>query len=101
MMRGQGGIILFANFRAAVMDALTLAGLAAVLAAALASLLVARQVVAPVQAMQIASQRIAQGQYHERVNMPDSGNPDELGSWRSASTVWRRISSIRRTCAAN
>ena len=79
MMRGQGGMILYANFRAAVMDALTLAGLASVLAAALASLLVARQVVAPVTAMQIASQRIAQGQYHERVNAPDSGNPDELG----------------------
>ena len=79
MMRGQGELGLFANFRAAVLDALTIAGLAAVLAAALASLLMARQVVAPVAAMQIASQRIAQGQYTERVKTPNNGNPDELG----------------------
>jgi histidine kinase len=79
MMRGQGGMGFFADFRAAVMEALTIAGLAAALVAALTSLLVARQVVAPLQAMQIASQRIAQGLYHERVKIPEKGNLDELG----------------------
>ena len=48
----------------------------------LASLLVARQVVAPVRLMQNASLRIAQGNYAERVALP-RGKPkselDELG----------------------
>jgi histidine kinase len=78
--RGYGGIMggLFANFLLAVRDSLTWAALAATLAGVVASLLIARQVVAPVQAMRDASQRIAHGNYNERVAMPDSKSEAEL-----------------------
>ncbi len=82
--RGYGGMMggLFANFLLALRDSLTWAALAATLAGVLASLLVARQVVAPVRLMQNASLRIAQGNYAERVALP-RGKPeselDELG----------------------
>jgi two-component system sensor histidine kinase BaeS len=72
---------LFENFRAAVTEALTFAALAAFLAAVLVSLLVSRQVVAPVRAMMSASQRIAEGNYTERVHVSGNlskGEQDEL-----------------------
>ena len=72
---------LFENFRAAVTEALTFAALAAFLAAVLVSLLVSRQVVAPVHAMMSASQRIAEGNYTERVHVSgdlSKGEQDEL-----------------------
>ena len=72
---------LFENFRAAVTEALTFAALAAFLAAVLVSLLVSRQVVAPVRAMMSASQRIAEGNYTERVHVSgdlSKGEQDEL-----------------------
>jgi signal transduction histidine kinase len=72
---------LFANFRAAVTEALTLAALAAFVVAVLVSLFVSRQVVAPVQAMTSASRRIAEGHYEERVHVAgdlEKGEQDEL-----------------------
>jgi histidine kinase len=66
----------------ALRDSLTWAALAATLAGVFASFLIARQVVAPVQAMRDASQRIAHGSYSERVALPGSkseGELDELG----------------------
>jgi two-component system sensor histidine kinase BaeS len=72
---------LFEGFRAAVTEALTFAALAAFLAAVLVSLLVSRQVVAPVRAMMSASQRIAEGNYTERVHISGNlskGEQDEL-----------------------
>jgi two-component system sensor histidine kinase BaeS len=72
---------LFESFRAAVTEALTFAALAAFLAAVLVSLLVSRQVVAPVRAMMSASQRIAEGNYTERVHVSGNlskGEQDEL-----------------------
>jgi two-component system sensor histidine kinase BaeS len=77
---GLGGD-LFENFRAAVTEALTFATLAAFLAAVLVSLFVSRQVVAPVRAMMSASQRIAEGNYTERVHVSGNlskGEQDEL-----------------------
>jgi histidine kinase len=75
------GIDLFTNFRAAVTEALALAAGAAFLAAVVVSAIVSRQVVAPVRAMQISSQRIAEGRYEERVRVPGDpveGDLDEL-----------------------
>ena len=73
---------LYTNFRAAVTEALTLAAAVATLTALIASLFISRQVVAPVQAMMAASQRIAKGHYEERVqivgNIPKH-EQDELG----------------------
>ena len=51
---------LFNNFRAAVTEAMILAALASSVVAVLVSLLVSRQVVAPVQEMMLASQRISE-----------------------------------------
>ncbi len=73
---------LFINFQAAFTEVLTLAALTAVLAAGLVSVLISRQVVAPVQAMTAASQRIAEGHYEERVRVAgdiENKEQDELG----------------------
>jgi signal transduction histidine kinase len=73
---------LFASFRAAVTEALTLAALSALLVAAVASYLISRQVVAPVTEMKNATRRIAQGHYDERVQVAGDlsiGEQDELG----------------------
>jgi signal transduction histidine kinase len=73
---------LFTNFRAAVTEAVGVASLAASIMAVITSLFVSRQVVATVQAMMAASQRIAEGNYAERVQVPgniNKGEQDELG----------------------
>jgi len=68
----------FINFRNAVTEALTLAAVAAFLAAVALSLLISRRVVLPVQEMMTASQRIADGNYGERVGVPGNADRDEL-----------------------
>jgi len=66
------------NFSAALREALTLAALAALMVALIVSVFVSRQIVAPVRVMMLASQRIAEGHYDERVRVADSTAPDEL-----------------------
>jgi len=61
---------LFTNFRNALNEALGLALAAAFAAAVVVSLIVSRQVVAPIRQMMFASQRIADGHYDERVDVP-------------------------------
>src|SRR5258708_717077 len=61
---------LLAGFRAALNESLAVAAGAAAVVAAIVSLLISRQVVAPVHEMQRASQRIAGGDYDERVSVP-------------------------------
>ena len=61
---------LFTNFRNAVNAALGPATVAAFVAAIAVSIFVSRQVVAPIQQMMIASKRIAEGHYKERVEIP-------------------------------
>ncbi|MEA1979166.1 MAG: HAMP domain-containing sensor histidine kinase [Chloroflexota bacterium] len=73
MMMGDAtdlGLDLFTNFRNAVNEALGLAITAAFTAAVVVSLIVSRQVVAPIRQMMFASQRIADGHYDERVDVP-------------------------------
>ncbi len=73
---------LFTNFSNALNEALGLALAAAFTAAVVVSLIVSRQVVAPIRQMMFASQRIADGHYDERVDVPGeiSGDGiDELG----------------------
>jgi histidine kinase len=69
---------LFTNFRNAVNEALALAALAAFLVAIVISLFVSRRIVAPVHEMMVASQRIADGHYDERVEVPGGSNQEEL-----------------------
>ena len=64
------GLDLFTNFRNAVNEALGLALAAAFTAAVVVSLIVSRQVVAPIRQMMFVSQRIADGHYDERVDVP-------------------------------
>jgi histidine kinase len=69
---------LFASFRAAVSESLLLAASAATVAAVVVSLLVTRRVVAPVRQMMVASRRIAEGNYAERVQVRGAPEPDEM-----------------------
>jgi histidine kinase len=81
-MMGNGGSMmgrsLYGNFQAGVMEALAWASLAATLAAVIVSWFVSRQVVTPLQRMMQASQRIAEGHYEERVQVPGNIQRDEL-----------------------
>jgi signal transduction histidine kinase len=67
--RQAGMIQLYQDFRASFNDALFYAALAATFAAVVLSLYLSRSVVAPVQALSRASQRIADGHYDERVEI--------------------------------
>ena len=75
---GTMGDSMYANFQAGVMEALVWASLAATLTAVIVSWFVSRQVVTPVQGMMRASQRIAEGHYDERVQVPGNIQRDEL-----------------------
>lgn len=80
-MMHEGNNDLYTSFRAAFNEVLLAATLAAVFAAGVASFLVARRVVAPVQAITLASQRIAEGKFEERVPITaQPGQEDELGT---------------------
>jgi signal transduction histidine kinase len=73
-MAGMGGdemleVDLYDSYLAAVTETLLLGGMAAVAAALLVSLFVSREVVAPVRALNEASERIAEGHYVERVDV--------------------------------
>ena len=63
---------LFSNFQASIIEALSLATIAALIAAILASYFISRQIVIPVQRMKAISHRIAEGEYDERLSI--SGN---------------------------
>jgi len=94
---------LFNNFRAAVNEALRMAAVAAGVTAIIASLLISRQVVSPVQAMTNASRRIAEGNYDERVQVRgdiEKGEQDELGqlalSFNQMASRLERTETMRR-----
>jgi len=86
MMGGQGlansGQMsqLYVDFRAGFNEALTYAALAAMVVAVLLSLLFSRGVIAPVQAMSIITQRIADGRYDERVQVNGTDELAQLAS---------------------
>lgn len=78
MMGGMMEQSVYGNFQAAVIEALIWASFAATLAAVIVSWFVSRQVVTPIQGMMQASQRIAEGHYEERVQVPGNVQRDEL-----------------------
>jgi two-component system sensor histidine kinase BaeS len=65
----------FLNFRAGVLEAMGYSMVAAVLVAVTVSIILSRQIIAPLKAMMGVSQRIADGHYDERVDVYGS---DEL-----------------------
>lgn len=69
---------LFDNFQRAVNESLSLSTLAAFLVAVVVSIFVSRRIVTPVREMMIASRRIAEGHYDERVNVSGDPAKDEL-----------------------
>ncbi|GAB4202263.1 MAG: ATP-binding protein [Roseiflexaceae bacterium] len=69
--------VLLPAFRAAVGQALMVAALAATVVGAVASLLLARQILRPLEHLARSSQRIADGHYDERVVVPAA---DELAA---------------------
>ncbi|MCL7453090.1 MAG: ATP-binding protein [Anaerolineae bacterium] len=98
----------FSSFRNAVTEALLLAGSAAFVAAVILSIFVSRRVVLPVQEMQTASQRIADGHYEERVAVPGGASRqdlDELGrlalSFNRMATQLEQIEAMRRDLIGN
>lgn len=66
---------LYIDFRASFNEALTYAALAAMIVAVAFSLFLSRSVIAPILAMSLATQRISEGRYDERVR---SHGKDEL-----------------------
>ena len=69
---------LYSGYQMSVTEALSLAALAALIAAIAASYLVSRQVVGPVQKMVVISHRIAEGEFHERLKISGNLARDQL-----------------------
>jgi histidine kinase len=108
MMRGsQMGMAqmendLFANFRAAVTEALLVATGAALVSAVAVSLFVSRRVVVPIRQMMQASRHIAAGYYRERVQVVSD---DELGqlalSFNQMAASLEQVEDMRRDLIGN
>ena len=69
---------LYSGYQISVTEALSLAALAALIAAIAASYLVSRQIVGPVQKMVAISHRIAEGELHERLKISCNLASDQL-----------------------
>lgn len=93
---------LFANYRAAVTEALVVATIVALVTAIGVSIFVSRRVITPIRRMMQASHRIADGHYRERVKVT---GPDELGqladSFNQMATTLEQIETMRRNLIAN
>jgi histidine kinase len=99
---------LFLNIRLALHESLILSALAAFLVAVAVSFFVSRRIVTPVREMMATSQHIAEGHYHERVNVPDEtawDEMDELGrlavSFNQMAAQLERTESARRELIGN
>ncbi|RME48998.1 MAG: sensor histidine kinase [Caldilineae bacterium] len=82
---------LFTNFRKAVNEALLRAALAAFAAAVLTSIFVSRRIVTPVREMMLASRRIAEGEYEERVRVPSNLTWEELDDLERLALSFNRM----------
>jgi len=69
---------LLTNYTASVNEALTMAAIAALIAAVIASFLISRQVVNPLQHMMRLSHRIANGEYKERLTISRGVRSNQL-----------------------
>ncbi len=82
---------LFTNFRNAVNESLVFSAVASSVAAIIVSLFVSRQVVAPIRRVMIASQRIADGHYSERVRIPGGTNREGLDELSQLSVSFNQM----------
>ncbi len=69
---------LFSSYRAAVFEALSLAIIAASIAALVASYFISRRVVGPIQRMMTMSRYVAEGHYDQRLEVSGSLKDDQL-----------------------
>lgn len=95
---GQGmGQSLLKEFRNGVNEALAWAALAAIFVAGGVSLLLSRRIVAPIQEMTRASQRIATGKFDERVNATGQDELGQLGhSFNQMAVQLEQVETMRR-----
>ncbi len=93
---------LFANFRAALTEALWWASGTALAAAIIVGIFVSRRVVTPIRQLMQASRHIANGHYRERV---EAASEDELGqlarSFNQMAATLEQTEAIRRELIAN
>jgi histidine kinase len=103
MGQGQGfSSTLFENFRASMFESLAYAVTASVLVALLVSLFLSRRIVAPVQAMSNATQRIADGRYDERVQVNGRDELAQLGiRFNQMAEALNQVESMRRRLIAD
>ncbi|MEW6030543.1 MAG: sensor histidine kinase [Chloroflexota bacterium] len=96
--QGQGMMQDFYNeFRSGVNEALGVAALAAVIVAAGFSFALSRRIVAPLREMTIASRRIAEGKYEERVTTRSVDELGQLGeSFNQMAEKLEQVESMRR-----
>jgi len=88
---------LYVDFRASFNEALMYAALAAAIVAVALSLYLSRSVVAPVRAMSLATQRIADGQYEERVQVWGEDELAQLGMrFNQMAEKLNQVESMRR-----
>ncbi len=91
-----------AGFRVEVLQGVAFAALAAVVASAGASLFVSRRIVRPLRQMMDASQRIAAGQYHDRVPVDDDFEITMLAdSFNQMAVALERTDELRRALIAD
>jgi histidine kinase len=113
MMMGQGEMRpgmgmqlltedLFANFQAALTEALIWASITGLVAAVAVSIFVSRRVVTPIRQMMRASRHIAAGHYRERVEVPGEDELSQLArSFNQMAGTLEQTESMRRELIAN
>lgn len=98
--RGQQGSMLadfYQNFRASFEESLIFAFVAASVVGLLASYFLSRSIIAPLQGMKQASQRIAQGHYDERVLLQGADELSQLAaSFNQMATQLEQVEAMRR-----
>ena len=88
---------LYIDFRASFNEALTYAAFAATLVALVISLFLSRSVIAPIHAMSLATQRISDGRYDERVHVNGTDELAQLALYfNQMAEKLSQIESIRR-----
>lgn len=88
---------LYIDYRASFNEALVYAALAAMVVAVGLSLYLSRNVIAPVRAMSLASQRIADGHYDERVQVPGEDELAQLATrFNQMAEKLNQVESVRR-----
>ncbi len=93
---------LFANFRAAMSEALFWATVTALVSAVVVSIFVSRRVVTPIRQMMQASRYIAAGHYRERVEVASNDELGQLGhSFNQMAATLEQTETMRRDLIAN